>query len=61
MPLNASVRLRRPYRRAGEAPLPIPGGTLEAWDDFLAREAAERNGARMSNAQALARFGGEAA
>ena len=50
-----------PIAEPAKAPLPIPGGTLEAWDDFLAREAAERNGARMSNAQAPARFGGEAA
>ena len=31
-----------PIAEPAKAPLPIPGGTLEAWDDFLAREAAER-------------------
>jgi hypothetical protein len=38
-----------------------PGGSREAWERFLARDAAASNAPRFSNREALAQFGGQAA
>jgi predicted alpha/beta hydrolase len=36
-----------------------PGSSLRAWEQWCAREAAERNGAKMTNAEALVQFAGK--
>src|SRR2546423_420592 len=45
-----------PITELSKSPLPIPGGSVEAWARFLAQAAAEQNAPRLSNREALARF-----